>query len=415
MNGSLLIIFDKVLKIISGLVVGTYIARILGPVDFGLMGYSQSIVTIFVILSGLGLEPVFIKRLNSDFSKGSDIKLILKIRLLACVFGFLLFFVCAYFYVKDTKLLYLLCIFSILIVCNNLLIVEHINYHLGKGRLIGIFSIIATTLSLLLKSVAIFYGANVYIFSTIVVIESVVVCSLYWISITDKLCKKKVKYTLENAIGVIKNGIPLLVSGVSVVLYMKADQIMIEHYLGVEHVGIYNSASRLIEAMYFIPIVICNSLLPSVLGMLNVDREESLIKYRYILNKVLIAGIFLSLIISLFSELIIYYLYGLAYANAASVLHVYTYAFPFVILGVFSSRLMIQDDLEKELLKRSLQGCVMNLVLNYYLIPVCGIYGAGLSTLISQSYVSHFSLLMKKETRKYFLVNNKAIISFRVS
>ena len=48
---------------------------------------------------------------------------------------------------------------------------------------------------------------------------------------------------------------PLLLSGISIMVYMKIDQIMLGQILGDESVGIYSAALRISEIWYFIPMI----------------------------------------------------------------------------------------------------------------------------------------------------------------
>lgn len=55
------LITEKVIQMIISVIIGAFSARYLGPTNFGLINYSLSIINIFVIVCGLGLDSIVIK------------------------------------------------------------------------------------------------------------------------------------------------------------------------------------------------------------------------------------------------------------------------------------------------------------------------------------------------------------------
>ena len=60
---------EKILRIIVGLLVGIWVARYLGPEQFGLFNYIQSFVGLFTVIGTLGLDSIVIRELVKDESK----------------------------------------------------------------------------------------------------------------------------------------------------------------------------------------------------------------------------------------------------------------------------------------------------------------------------------------------------------
>jgi len=71
-------------------------------------------------------------------------------------------------------------------------------------------------------------------------------------------------------------------------IYTCADRIIIRELLGVREVGIYTVATTLTMSLYFIPMLIANSLFPAILNsknQSNVLYKERLSKlYKYLLS-----------------------------------------------------------------------------------------------------------------------------------
>lgn len=55
-------------------------------------------------------------------------------------------------------------------------------------------------------------------------------------------------------------------------------------------------------------------------------------------------------------------------------------------------------------------GAIANIVLNMYLIPIYGINGAAMATLISYAFAYYFAYAIPKATRKIFIEQNKSLL-----
>jgi O-antigen/teichoic acid export membrane protein len=78
-------------------------------------------------------------------------------------------------------------------------------------------------------------------------------------------------------------------------------------------------------------------------------------------------------------------------------------------LGVISSKWFIAENLQKYSFYRTLAGMVLNILLNYILIPIYSIQGAAIATLISQVMASYLFNLFNKKLRYTFILQTNAI------
>jgi O-antigen/teichoic acid export membrane protein len=101
--------------------------------------------------------------------------------------------------------------------------------------------------------------------------------------------------------------------------------------------------------------------------------------------------------VTFFSDLIIKVLLGQEYAASAPVLTIHIWAGIAVFLGVASSQFLIAENLTKLSFYRTLIGMIVNIILNLILIPVYGIIGAAVATLVSYT-VATFSIGIDRRT-----------------
>jgi O-antigen/teichoic acid export membrane protein len=217
------------------------------------------------------------------------------------------------------------------------------------------------------------------------VIEALVLFLIY-IVIFYKLIYKKVivNFSSEIAKVLIKDCWPMVVSGLFVIIYMKIDQVMIKEMLNAEALGIYSVAVKLSEAWYFIPTVIATGLFPWVLEAKAASKEiyMNIIKKLFILMNVVSfgAGVFAYL----FSYQIIELLFGREYLESAAVLTLHIWGGVFISLGIIRSKWIVIENLQYLIVYFISIGMIVNVILNFILIPQYGIYGAAVATLVSQ-------------------------------
>ena len=70
----------------------------------------------------------------------------------------------------------------------------------------------------------------------------------------------------------------------------------------------------------------------------------------------------------------------------------------------------LSENLQKYSFYRTLAGAIINIILNYILIPKYGIYGAAFATLVSQAVASYLFNITNKKLRYTFLLQTNAFL-----
>jgi len=167
---------------------------------------------------------------------------------------------------------------------------------------------------------------------------------------------------------------------------------MIKNILDSNELGFYAAAVKLSEAWYFIPVALTNSLYPAIVNAKKVGEEFYNNRLQKLYDILAWMAIAIAIPVSIFSREIINIIFGKEFHSAAPVLTIYIWAGVAVFLGVASSQYLITENFTKLSLYRNLFGVVINVGLNFILIPAYGIIGAALATLISYSLAT-FSLI----------------------
>jgi O-antigen/teichoic acid export membrane protein len=244
-------------------------------------------------------------------------------------------------------------------------------------------------LSSLLKIIFILIKAPLIYFIVAVVFEyAILAIGLIVVYKMNELTILNWKYSEAIASSLLKDAWPLALSGIVVMVYMKIDQIMIKNMLSEEAVGFYASAVRLCEAWYFIPVTLCNSIFPAIVNAKNVSEEFYNNRMQKLYDILTWLAIGIAIPVTIFSDQIITLLFGAEFSPASPVLTIYIWAGIAVFLGVASSQYLINENLTKLSFFRSFIGMVINVVLNFIFIPIYGIVGSAIATLVSYTTVT---------------------------
>jgi O-antigen/teichoic acid export membrane protein len=202
---------------------------------------------------------------------------------------------------------------------------------------------------------------------------------------------------------------PLIFAGMVVSVYMKIDQVMLKEMLDAKAVGVYAAAVKLCEAWYFVPTAVIASLFPAIITARK--NSETLYEERVqkLYDLMVWVAVAVALPTTLLADWVILILYGIDFQEAADVLRIYIWAGVFVTLGIASSKWLIAENLQRYLFFRTILGALLNVGFNLWLIPIYGIKGAAIATLVAQGTVGFLSLSFFKKTRHNFLMAAKSL------
>ena len=179
-------------------------------------------------------------------------------------------------------------------------------------------------------------------------------------------------------------------------VYMRVDQVMIGTILTDTDVGIYSVAVRMSEVWYVIPMAIAQSVAPSIVAARKAQNGSYERRIAWLTAVLFWSSIGCAILITFCGRWGVAVLFGADYAEAGNVLQVHFWAGVFVSLGVASSQWLVAENKLRYSLLRTLTGLLVNLLLNLALIPVFGILGAAIATVISQACAVLGSLILFK-------------------
>lgn len=195
------------------------------------------------------------------------------------------------------------------------------------------------------------------------------------------------------------------------VVYLKIDQVMLRWLLGPESVGVYAVAAQLSEAWYIVPVAIVGSVFPKLIKLRQESQELFNHRLQQLFDALFLMAFVVAVVVTAFASAFIELLFGEAYSSSASVLIIHVWAGLFIFMRTaFSKWILIENALIFSLITQG-AGAVLNIVLNFLLIPSYGVQGAAIATVVSYGFASFFSLMLYSKTRPVFIMMSKSFIS----
>lgn len=401
--------FDKILRLGTGLFLGIFIARFLGPEGYGLLNYAIAFSALAGSFVSLGLDSIVIKELvrrpdDRDKILGSAFVM----KLLAGILG-LLINIALISIIKpgDTFILYLVALSSFGFIFQAVGVIDYYYQAQVKSKY-SVFAQNAAFLTVvLLRIILLVNRAPVIAFAIAGIIESFLI-ALFVIFSYKKFSHLSVgawRFDKGIARQLLGESYPLIFAGVASMINMRLDQVMLGSMLDEKTVGIYTVAIRIAEIWYVIPMVLGMSVYPSIISA----KEQSYELYRSKLHKIVLYmscfAIPFALIITFAANFIVHFLYGDEFQSAGTILSIYIWAgLPYVAAFAYSQVFYIEE-LTKLTLFTTIYTIVINLILNYFLIPRFGSMGAAISTLIAAVSTFFLSIYLLKKNTKIFNLN----------
>ncbi len=401
------IIMCQVLQMLLGLVISMFSARYLGPSNYGLISYAASLVAFVTPIMQLGINNVLVHELVENKEKeGVIIGSTIVLRMVAsvlCIVGVTAFAMVANPGDKTTVtvcLLYSTLLFFQAMDAMQFWFQAKLLSKYTSLIMLGAYLAVAAYKVMLLimqKSVQWFALSNALDHIIIVVF-----LSLFY----KKLGGAKLTTSAATAKELFQKGKYYIVPSMMIMVYSQVDKIMIKGMMSEKEVGFYAAAINCVTLSSFVFSAIIDSFRPVIFENRKTDRK----KYRDSLSRLYSIVIYLAVLQSLtlvvFGEYAILLLYGEQYLPAVGALQIAGWYALFSHIGSVRNVWVLAENKQKYLWVLNLTGGITNVILNAVLIPVMGINGAAVATLVTQfltNVVMTAAMSPFRESIKYML------------
>jgi O-antigen/teichoic acid export membrane protein len=377
---------DKIIRLGAGLFVGIWMARYLGPGQFGLLNFAIAFTALFSTFATLGLNSIVVR----DFVRepAAENELLGTSFLLKLAGGLLtiLLAVSVILLIRpgDKTSFALVGITSLGLLFQSLDVIDFWYQSRVESKYAVSAKNAAFLLLTLVKIVLILMKAPLVAFAVAGSAEIAVgVAGLLFVYRAHGDVRKW-RASPARAVKLLRDSWPLILAGGMVAIYMKVDQVMLGEMISNEAVGIYSAALRVSEAWYFIPAMIVSSVFPAIVR----DKEEDngLYLKRILQLYTILIGIALSVAIPMtfLANHIIALLFGSKFSGAGAVLAIHIWTAVFIFYGVGKNVFIQCENMQLYSFIVTAVSAAVNVALNFVWISRYGVIGAALATLCAQ-------------------------------
>ena len=394
------IIGERVAQTVLSLIVGVLSARYLGPENYGVLNYTGSFVTFFTSIALLGMDGIIIKKMiQNPEDEGGYLGGCMLLRAISSAVCSVVIVAAVYFLNLGDKtkvVLALLQTIQLLFQSVNILDSWFQRYLKSKyvsiGKMVAFLAVSAYKIILLITAQSIEWFAFANSLSSIVM--ALVLFVFY-----RKSKGPKMRPDTKLGVDVLKDSYHYILSGLMVALYSQMDKIMLGKMLSDQAVGLYTTATAICGMWVFVPTAIINSFRPTILELRrNGNIEQYQLRLLQLYSVVIWLCIGVSAVICLLAPVVVWTLYGADYMGAVNTLRIAIWFETFAMIGTARGIWILCENKDQYIKYYLSIGVIVNLALNALLIPVAGIEGAAIATLVTQIVTSIIGPMFFKAT-----------------
>lgn len=375
--------------------IGAWLARYLGPENYGVINYAIAFSGLFAFIASLGVDTILTRELvknpeNSNKLLGTGFVL----KLIGGFISLSLISITVFIWEESSLNRSLIIVFSLNFIFQAFNVISSFFAARVESKYNSLVQIISVLFSSALKIVFILSGLSLVYLVFIFMADSIWQSILFLYNYKRRGFKiSEWKFDKQLARKIWSGSRLLMLSAAAAFIMYRIDQVMIGNIIDEASVGLYAVATKCVEVWYFIPVIISSSLLPAIINARKTDEMT----YRSRLKNLYKLMIFLSLLIAVFTTIfarpLVTFIFGLQYQASTAILQIYVWSSIGLFLSLAMNQALLTENKLKTIFFSNLGVMLINIALNIYLINKVGLVGAAWATLITYSLLPLFMWL----------------------
>jgi O-antigen/teichoic acid export membrane protein len=404
---------ERLVKLGAGALITIIVARMLGPEATGYYSIVMTWSAFLAPLANLGLNNLVQKSVHAAAAHRTGTQILFTATWLRLIAGFVfaaLMFISFSWYLPAEFEPYQLGAAVLFVgqLFNAFILFEFHQNYLGQFRPLAYRKLGLGILGLLAKLAVLWLGLGIGALFWIVGLEFAAVGLLQYQMYLGH-CKSintesgrltPAWFNWQHGKELLRRSSWLWISGILSVVYLRIDLIMIERLIDIEAAGVYAAVSRMSELWYVIPATLAVRYYPELLKSHQNSWSGYLLLLRKYCGYFLAMALTIAVVIFLIAPPLVPLIFGEKFQEGISVLQIHIWAGVFIFIRYLIGQHLIITNQEPLSLASHGIGAVLNVLLNWWLIPIMGIDGAAWATLLSYAYASFFFLFFSSRTRR---------------
>lgn len=200
--------------------------------------------------------------------------------------------------------------------------------------------------------------------------------SLYELTNLKFYIKNSFTYIKKNFIGHFEHILPIFLATVFTTIYFRIDILMLESIVGIESVGLYSVAYKLIEGAMILPLMLGIVYLPKLSNNRKNMKQDILIHF--------ILGFIIFILFYFTVSFVIDILFADNYMSSVKTARILSYSIIIMSVNTYMFTYFIATNNSFINVKITFMMLILNLILNYIYIPLYGIEAAAVTTVITE-------------------------------
>jgi O-antigen/teichoic acid export membrane protein len=372
--------FANVFTNLLGVVTVAYLARILGPGDFGKINFALATVGYFAILAHFGLNTIGAREVARCREKiNYYVSNILTLKLCLGIIAYLLLLIFVFFVNQPLEIKYLTFLYGITIFTANVLPFDWVFQGIEKMEYIGM-SVILQALSylglilLLVKS-----DKQLFLIPCILVFAQLLAVIFLFIVYVLKFPSIKLKVDLNSWRTLLKQAIPIGLSGMMTIIILNTSILMLGFIRSVEEVGYFAAAYKIVWMFIGISVGFVVAVFPVMSSYYKTSSESFNRLLYYIFKLITMVGLPAVLGITILAKPIINLIYVAKFYKSIVILQILIWNVLLAFAHTIFSHALWAMDRQSKVLKITTIQAIAIVLFNLILILIFGAVGAGIA------------------------------------
>lgn len=400
-NGAAWYFLEKIIRLIGAFFIGAWIARYLGPDNYGTLAYVVALVSVLGFFGSFGIESLVVRDLvQNRLEQHRIVSTYFFIRFFGAIF--VPFLALSYLISThdDIQPLIVLVVFcSSVVVFGAIDVADCWLQAEQKARVTSVIRLFGFLISTLIKLLLIYFNASLEWFAAVIFVESAVIASLYFSILSRHKLVPSLSYlSFFELKKLIIDGRTMALSALMVAIYSKIDVLVIGTLLSKEVLAPYAVAASMCAAWNMVGTSLVQAWAPRLSSSICISKKGYISELRKMLVSILVISIAGSALLSFFSDYIFNILLGDSYSLGISVFNILVWSSIFVFMGVATSQILVNEKIYWISLVRTFVGVAVSLSL---IIPIAKNFGAlGVAALVVfSSAAATLSILFSSAAR----------------
>ena len=400
-----ILIFGEVLSRILSFFLIIFIARHLGEIGLGKYSFVFAFVGIFSILSEFGTSVYMTRELSKDTSLAEEYLgkiFVFKLAVSAVAASLPVIIIIFTNQTSEIKIGILLAAMAMFMYYIAFPFRAVVNAFETQGYQ-SLYVVTERIIAFVFGIFVLYKGYGLLALLIVLVLSNASSWFILYRLVSKNIVRLKIKVDFAFIKSFLKKSFPFWFTSVFITIYFKIGTVMLSFLKGYAATGWYNASYKIIDALSVIPVMVITAVFPAMSKFYK--KNDNLLQMLYEKSFYYLALLALPLGVgaTLLADRIILFTYKQSFINSVIVLQILIWALVLIFVNYLMGYLL--NSIEKQKLFTYTTGisAVLNIILNFVLIPLYSFIGAAIATVATELF--NFIMLYYFTSKSGYCIN----------